>query len=78
MYNLYERVIVPPTLNRPEAWGMRNDERRRVNILELKYLRSLVGVSRIDRVTVIGMERCVQKSWYGKGDSNRGDQRVLS
>ena len=29
---------------------MRIAERRRVNVLEMKYLRSLVGVSRMDRV----------------------------
>ena len=33
-----------------EAWGMRSAERRKVNILEMKCLRSLVGVSRMDRV----------------------------
>ena len=29
---------------------MRNAERRKVNVLEMKYLRSLVVVSRMDRV----------------------------
>ena len=33
-----------------EAWGMRSAERRNVNVLEMKCLRSLVGVSRMDRV----------------------------
>ena len=33
-----------------EAWGMRSAERRKVNVLEVKFLRSLVGVSRMDRV----------------------------
>ena len=33
-----------------EAWGMRSAERRKVNVLEMKCLRSLVGVSRMDRV----------------------------
>ena len=28
-----------------EAWGMRSAERRKVNVLEMKCLRSLVGVS---------------------------------
>ena len=44
----YERVIVPTTLNGAEGWGIA--ERRKVNVLELKCLRSLVGVSRMDRV----------------------------
>ena len=47
---LYEVVIVPTSLYGAEAWGMRSDERRKVNVLEMKCLRSLVGVSRMDRV----------------------------
>ena len=45
-----ERVIVPTALYGAEAWGMRSAERRQVNVLEMKCLRSLVGVSRMDRV----------------------------
>ena len=33
-----------------EAWGMRSAVRRKVNVLEMKCLRRLVGVSRMDRV----------------------------
>ena len=47
---LYEGVIVPTTLYGAEAWGMRSTERRKVNVLEMKCLRSLVAVSRMDRV----------------------------
>ena len=47
---LYERVIVPMTLHGADAWGMRSAERRKVNVLEIKCLRSfLVGVSRMDK-----------------------------
>ena len=46
----YEGVIVPTVLYGAEEWGMRNAERRKVNVLEIKCLRSLVGVSRMDRV----------------------------
>ena len=46
----YERVIVPTALYGAEAWGMRSAERRKVNVLEMKCLRSLDGVSRMDRV----------------------------
>ena len=45
---LYEGVIVPTALHGAEAWGMRSAERRKVNALEMKCLRSLVGVSRMD------------------------------
>ena len=33
-----------------EAWGVRSAERRKVNVLDMKSLRSLVGISRMDRV----------------------------
>ena len=47
---LYEGVIVPTAFYGAEAWGMRSAERRKMNVLEMKCLGSLVGVSRIDRV----------------------------
>ena len=45
---LYEGVIVPTALYGAEAWGMRSAERWKVNVLEMKCLKSLVGVSRMD------------------------------
>ena len=54
---LYKGVIVTTALYGAEACGMRSAERRKVNVLEMKCLRSLVGVSRMDRV--IEMKRCV-------------------
>ena len=53
---LYERVIVSTALYGAEAWGMRRAERRKVKFLEMKCLRSLVGVSRVNRVR---NKRCV-------------------
>ena len=47
---LYKGVIVPTALYGAEAWGMRSAERRKVNVLEIKCLRSLVRMSRMDRV----------------------------
>ena len=47
---LHEGVIVPTALYGAEAWGMRSAERRKVNVLEIKFLRSAVGLSRMDRV----------------------------
>ena len=48
---LYEGVIIVPTaLYGAEAWGMRSAERKKVNVHEMKCLRSLVRVSRMDRV----------------------------
>ena len=57
---LYEGVIVPTALYRAEACGMRSAERRKVNVLDMKCLRSLVGVSRMDRV------RNEEESWNKK------------
>ena len=56
---LYEGVVVPTALYGAEARGMRSAERRKVNVLEMKCLRSLVGVARMDRV----------RSWNRKGVS---------
>ena len=47
---LYEGVIVPMALYGAETWGMRSAARRKVNVLEIKCFRSLVGVSRMDKV----------------------------
>ena len=47
---LYEAVIVPTALYGAEACGMKSAERRKVKVLEMMCMRSLVGVSRIDRV----------------------------
>ena len=71
---LYEGVIVPMALYRADAWGMRSAERMKVNVLEMKCWRSLVRVSRMDRVrkeevrTRAGIERVL---------ASRADQRVL-
>ena len=41
---LYEGVIVPPALYGSEAYGMGISERRKVTVLEMNCLKSLVGV----------------------------------
>ena len=43
-------VIVPTALYGTEAWGMRSAERRKLNVVEMKCLKNLVGVSRMDGV----------------------------
>ena len=44
---LYEGVIEPTALYGAEAWIMRSAERITMNVLEIKRVRSLVGVSRL-------------------------------
>ena len=47
---LYEGVIGPMALYGADVWGMRSAERRKVNVLEMKCLRNLLGVSQMERV----------------------------
>ena len=63
---LYKGVIVPTALYGAETWGIRSAERKKVNVLEMKCLRSLVGVSGIDRITT-----------YEKGGRQEGWRRSL-
>ena len=71
---LYEGVIVPTALYGADAWGMRSAETRKVNILEMKCLRSLVGVSVMDRVRNEEV-RC--RARIERELASRADQRVL-
>ena len=71
---LYEGVIVPTALYGAEAWGVRSAERRKVNVLEMKCFRSLVGVSRMDRVK---NEEVRRRAGIERELSSRADQRVL-
>ena len=71
---LYEGVIVRTALYGAETWGMRIAERRKVNVLQMKCLRSLVGVSRMDRV---GNEEVRRRAGIERELASRSDQRVL-
>ena len=70
----YEGVIVPTTLYGAEEWGMRSAERKKVNVLEMKCLRSLVGVSQMDRVR---NEEVRRRAGIERELSSRADHRVL-
>ena len=47
---LYEKVIVPTVMYGSELWGMKVNVRQNLNVFEMKCLRSMVGVSRSDRI----------------------------
>ena len=47
---LYEKVIVPTVTYGSELWGMKERERQKLNVLEMRCLRSMCGVSRLDRL----------------------------
>ena len=71
---LYEGVIIPMVLYGAEAWGLTSAERRKVNGLEMKCLRSLVRVSRMDRVR---NEEGHRRAGIEMELASRADQRVL-
>ena len=70
---LYEVVIGPTALYGAEAWFTRSAERRK-NVLEMKCLRSLVGVPRMDRVR---NEEVRWRAGIERELASRADQRVL-
>ncbi len=47
---LYEGVDVPAALYGAEIWNMGAAERRRWNVMEMRYLRNICGVTRMDWV----------------------------
>ena len=47
---LYEKVVVPTVMYGSELWGMKETERQKLNVFEMKCLRSMTGVSRWDRI----------------------------
>ena len=53
---------------------MGNAERRKMNVLEMKCLRSLVGMSRMDRVR---NEEVRRRAGIERELASRADQRVL-
>ena len=52
---------------------MRSVDRRKVNVLEIKFLRSMIGVSRMDRVW---NEEVCRKAGIERELSSRADERV--
>ena len=66
---LYEGVIAPTALYGAEAWGLRSVERRKVNDLEMKCLRSLVGVSQMDKIH--SMNQSINIRFIQKGTLQR-------
>ena len=71
---VYEGVIVPTVLYRAVACGMRSAERQKVNVLEMKCLKSLVGASRMDSDR---NEEVPRRAGIGRELASRVDQRVL-
>ncbi len=47
---LYEGVVVPIALYGAETWNMGAAERKRLNVMEMRCLRNMCGVTRMDWV----------------------------
>ena len=47
---LYEKVVVPTVMYGSESWGMKVNEGQKLNVFEMKCLKSMTGVSQLDRV----------------------------
>ena len=71
---LYGGVIVPTALYGAEACGMRSAERGKVNLLEMKCLRSLVGVSQLD---IVRNEEVRRRILIERELASRADQRAF-
>lgn len=71
---LYESVVVPTVLYGSETWGMKEAEKRRLDVLEMNCLRSMVGVTRMDRIR---NEEVRRRTGVVRELSSRVDQRVL-
>ena len=71
---LYEGVIVPTVLYGAEAWSTRVAERKKLNVFEMKCLRSMIGVTRMDRLR---NETVRQRVGITTELSERVDARVL-
>ena len=71
---LYEKVIVPTVMYGSELWGMKVSERRRLNVFEMKCLRSMAGVSRLDRLR---NEEVRERTRVREELADRADMNVL-
>ena len=71
---LYESVVVPTALYAAETWGMKTADRQRLDVLEMRCLRSMCGVTRWDRLR---NEEVRRRTGVLLELSNRAEQRGL-
>ena len=69
---LYEKVVVPTVMYGSELWGLKVTERQKLNVFAMKCLRSMIGVSRLDRIRneVVRARTGVRKELAAKVDMN--------
>lgn len=71
---LYEKLIVPTVLYGAESWGTRAAERQKLNVFEMRCLRSMAGVTRLDRIR---NEEVRRRTGVGRELATQVDRSVL-
>ena len=69
---LYEKVVMPTVIYDSESWDMKVIERQNLNVFEMKCLRSMTGVSRLDKVRneVVRVKTGVRRELAARVDMN--------
>ena len=67
-----EKVVVPTVMYGSESWDVKVNERQKLNVFEMKCLRSTTGVSRLDRVRneAVRARTGVRREWGARVDMN--------
>ncbi len=71
---LYEGVVLPTVLYGAETWNMGAAERKRLNVMEMRGLRSMCGVTRMDRMR---NEEVRRRTGFVKELAERAEQGML-
>ena len=72
---LYESIVVPTVMYGGESWGLRKEERRKLNVMEMNCLRNMCGVSRREHVR---NEEVRRRVGVEREMAERVDERVLN
>ena len=69
---LYEAVVVPTVMYGSQLWGLKLQKRDRLNVFKMRCLRSMCGVTRLDRIRNDEVRRRtgVVKELTGRADEN--------
>ena len=69
---LYRKVVVPTVIYGSESWGMKVTKRQKLNVFEMKCLRSMTGVSRLDKVRneIVRVRTGVRRELAARVDMN--------
>ena len=57
---LYERIVVPTVMYGSETWGMRREERNKLDVSEMQCLRNMCGVTRWNRLRNVAVR---EREW---------------